>query len=105
LGLLEQLKANNININTRVLQQTMQILGNKAAEDPGAYIYGLQAIKQLLAALQNGKQVLLADVGTAEAALQKLAAAPTALPQPQNAAPNNTLQQQYFTNLQKNSKQ
>jgi hypothetical protein len=105
LNVLEQLKAGNVPAanNLPLLAQAMQLLAGKAATEPAAYVNGLQALKEVLAALQNKKSVQIKDINVVENALQKMAAAPAQLPQKQEGAPYNALQQQYFNNLHKNS--
>jgi len=103
LGVLEQLKASQAvsETNKQILQQAMQLLSNKAAEDPGAYLTGLQAMKKILEDLQGKTPVQNVDINATENALQRMAAAPAQLPQKNTAMPYNQLQQQYFKNLQK----
>ncbi len=107
LGVLEQLKASTGLQTTggKYLQASLQILANKAATEPGAYLQGLQAVKAILAAMQNNQPVAVADISTAEAALQKITSTPAVLPFGQAAPAYNALQQQYLINLHKNSEQ
>lgn len=103
LGVLEQLKAGQVlNIsNQQTLQQAMQLLSNKAAAEPAAYLAGLQAIKKILENLQGKAPAQVADINTTENALQRMIAVPEQVPHKNNAMPYNQLQQQYFKNLQK----
>jgi hypothetical protein len=106
LGKLEELKANNGAINNvQVLEQSLQLLAAKAAVEPSGYLKGLQAMKEILSAVQNNKKTLAHDINSAEAALQKLANEPAQLPQKGNGDVYDVLQQQYFNNLHKNNKQ
>lgn len=103
LTILEQLKtiqqANNTSLQT--LQQAMQVLSNKAAAEPAAYLSGLQSLKRLTEALQSRGSVAEKDILAAQHALQKIASTPGLLPQKNNSLPYNQLQQQYFKNLKK----
>lgn len=103
LGILEQLKLSQSisQANQQKLQQAMQLLSSKAAEEPAAYLTGLQAMKKVLENVQNKVPVQKAGINTAENALQRMVAAPAQLPQKNTAMPYNQLQQQYFKNLQK----
>jgi hypothetical protein len=107
LGVLELLKAspNTQNTAMQYLQASLQVLANKAAADPGAYLQGLQAVKAILAAVQNKKPVALADIKAAEAALQKIAPTPAHLPFGQAGGAYNALQRQYLINLHKKREQ
>ena len=90
-----------VNTSLQCLQQAMQVLSNKAASEPAAYLNGLQSLKRLTEGLQNKSTVAAKDILNAQHALQKIALTPGLLPQKNNSLPYNQLQQQYFKNLKK----
>lgn len=103
LAILEQLNfSSKVSINDEeTLQQAMQLLGNKAAVEPAAYLQGFQSLKKIAEALLSKSLLVRADIKNAEQALQKMIAPPAMLPKKNNAGQYNQLQQQYFKNLQK----
>ncbi|HWB25168.1 MAG TPA: DUF4175 family protein [Chitinophagaceae bacterium] len=103
LGELEQLKlpGHAAGGNAQLLQQAMQLLGNKAAGEPAVYLQGLQSLKKVIEALQAGKQPAIAAIQNAEGGLQKMILLPPQLPQKKQQTPANMLEQQYFKTLQK----
>jgi len=103
LAILETLKSNGHlpdAVSLQVLQQAARQLANETATAPARYLPALQAMRQILAALEQQQNVPPAAVAIAEQALYNLLPPPVRLPQAGNATANISLSQQYFMNLQ-----
>lgn len=103
LSVLEQLK-NRGNFNSDplpVLQQASQQLADKAIAAPSTYLSSLEALKRIIASLQNRSLAGLNDISLVETALQKMISAPVKLPYTNKKPANINLSKEYFKNLKK----
>ena len=104
LAILETLKSGSHlpdAVSLQVLQQAARQLATETATAPARYLPALQAMRQILSALEQQQNASPAAVAIAEQALYNLLPLPAHLPQASNAIANISLSQQYFMNLQK----
>ncbi len=96
LGILEQVKNNEILPQTslELLEEAGIQLGNKAAEDPAAYLAAFEAFRRILNHKQSAN-----DISLAGSAFQKMIQSAPKLPRQGSATPDKKLSQQYFINL------
>jgi len=85
-----------------ILQEAARQLGRQAADHPGEYLAGFQALKRILAGGSEGRPALApSDARSAQQALRKLVSLPEANPSAPNAPADAGLSQLYFNKVNK----
>lgn len=85
-----------------ILQEAARQLGRQAADHPGEYLAGFQALKRILAGGAEGRPALApSDARSAQQALRKLVSQPEAIPSARNAPADAGLSQLYFNKVNK----
>lgn len=99
--LLEQLKqgAGLGAASLQILRQTNLQLSSKAAAQPSVYLPAVTAFRQILAEVNQPKNISQQDVMTVEKAIQKMLPAVAKLPQPMQTNPDLGLANSYFQSL------
>ncbi len=88
------------NSYTETLQQANLRLHEKAIQQPSLYLNAVEALKRVIDALQNNKQVAIEDIASAQTGLQQLLDLPARLPSASKNNSKQALSSQYFNNLQ-----
>lgn len=92
-------------VSLQVLQQAAQQLSARATDAPARYLSSLQALRRVLAALQQQEAPLPADITTAAQTIYSLLPPPEPWPQADGRDTGIHLSQQYFMNLYQSPKE
>lgn len=82
------------------MRQAALRLQERAAGQPALYLSAVTAIKKILNAADETKNITAQDILAAQHGLQQMLTAPALLPSAVNGAAKQTLSRQYFNNLQ-----
>lgn len=107
IGLLEMLRTKN-ELNAASIE-TLQLASNhlyhKAVSQPSLYLPAAAAMKRILTAVSNHKQVKASDIAFVENGLQKMLSVPDKLPSASSKTVYEGLSDDYFKTLNKSNSQ